>query len=70
VTAVTVAEVVVLGGAAYALAGLLFGVWFVTTRLGRFDPAARGTSVWFRLLLLPGCVALWPLLAVQWRNRP
>lgn len=61
----TVAEVIVTGGAVYALVGLLFGVWFVTIGVTRFDPAARGTSPLFRLLILPGCVALWPLLAVK-----
>jgi hypothetical protein len=30
------------------------------------DPAARGTSVFFRLLILPATVAFWPFLAAKW----
>jgi hypothetical protein len=26
----------------------------------------KGTSIAFRLLILPGTVAFWPLLAVRW----
>lgn len=60
------AELVVAGAAGYLLAGLVFGLAFVTVGVGRIDPAARGTSVAFRVLILPGAVALWPFLAVKW----
>jgi hypothetical protein len=51
---------------AYLACGLLFGSAFIIVGAGKVDPAARGTSVLFRLLILPGTVALWPLLAIQW----
>lgn len=63
-------EVVQLAAGGYLLAGLLFGLAFVTVGVSRLDPAARGTSPAFRLLILPGCVALWPVLAVRWLARP
>ncbi len=49
----------------YLLLGLGFAVPFVVAGVGKIDPhAARGT--WgFRVLILPGTVFLWPLLA--WR---
>ena len=53
----------------YLLAGFLFGVAFVTRGVSRIDPAARGTSAAFRLLILPGSVVLWPLLAGKWVTR-
>jgi hypothetical protein len=52
--------------AVYLLAGLLFGVAFLAVGVSRIDPAARGTSVRFRLLILPGTIALWPILATKW----
>jgi hypothetical protein len=55
--------------AAYLLAGLGFGLTFVTVGVTRLDHAARGTSWVFRALILPGSVALWPLLAVKWARR-
>jgi hypothetical protein len=54
----------VVGG--YALAGVVFALAFVTVGVARLDPAARGTSWSFRVLILPGSAALWPLLAVKW----
>jgi hypothetical protein len=50
----------------YLTSGLLFGVAFVAVGVSRLDAAARGTSIMFRVLILPGTMALWPLLAGQW----
>lgn len=52
----------------YALLGLLFAVAFVSVGVTRVDAAARGTGLGFRLLILPGVVALWPLLLQRWRQ--
>lgn len=61
-----VAQTILVALLAYAACGLAFAVAFVTVGAARLDPAARGTSIAFRLLLLPGAAALWPLLAVRW----
>jgi hypothetical protein len=50
----------------YGGIGLLFGLAFVAFGIQRIDPAARGAGWGFRLLVLPGVVALWPLLAARW----
>jgi hypothetical protein len=50
----------------YALAGLAFAVFFVARGAGRMDPAARDGTWGFRLIILPGVAALWPLLAWRW----
>jgi hypothetical protein len=50
----------------YGTCGLAFGAIFVTVGVGRLDHAARGAPVTFRLIILPGVVAAWPILAVQW----
>ena len=58
---------------AYLALGLVFAIVFVTRGVQRIDPAADGAPVGFRLLILPGCAALWPLLAWRWlrgKNRP
>lgn len=59
-------EAVVRLAAIYALLGLLFGGVFVLAGVGRLDPAARGAGWGFRLLILPGVAALWPLLLLRW----
>ena len=50
----------------YLLAGLLFGVAFVVRGIERADRGAAGATVGFRLIVLPGVVALWPLLLRRW----
>jgi hypothetical protein len=51
---------------AYAGIGVAFAIAFAARGAGVVDPAARGAPVGFRLLLIPGAVALWPLLGVRW----
>lgn len=46
----------------YLAIGLCFALVFVGVLVGRIDPATRGTGWGFRLLILPGAAALWPLL--------
>ena len=52
--------------AAYGAIGILFAVAFVTRGICRVDPVAKGAPPGFRLIVLPGAAALWPLLAVRW----
>jgi len=55
--------------ALHALAGLGFAASFLPRRIERVDAGARGSSWAFRLLILPGVVALWPLLWARTRGR-
>lgn len=50
----------------YAALGLLFAVAFIARGAARVDPQAVGGSWGFRLAILPGAIALWPLLARRW----
>jgi len=52
--------------ALYAAAGFVFALAFLTVGISRIDPAARGSGLGFRLTILPGVVALWPLMLVRW----
>jgi hypothetical protein len=52
--------------AIYASAGFVFGIAFVTTGIARLDPAAKGSSWGFRVIILPGVAALWPWLLTRW----
>ena len=65
-----VAEVLLLIALAYVLCGLAVGVPFVLCGVERVDEAARGASFGFRLLILPGTIALWPLMATKWIKAP
>lgn len=53
---------------AYLAAGLLFAVPFVRSGVGRIDPVAKEAGWRFRVLILPGTIALWPLLMMRLRR--
>jgi hypothetical protein len=50
----------------YTALGVAFALAFVTVGVSRADSQAAGSSIAFRLLVLPGSVALWPLLLRRW----
>ena len=50
----------------YAAIGIVFAIPFVLRGAGRIDPNAVHGSRGFRVLIFPGSVALWPLLALRW----
>lgn len=61
-----IAEIVLWVFGFYLLIGLAVGVPFVWRGVNKVDAAAQGTSVTFRLVILPGCVVLWPLILQRW----
>lgn len=50
----------------YAALGLIFAIPFALRGVDRVDPAAHGASWGFRVLIVPGAVAFWPLLLRRW----
>ncbi len=52
---------------AYAALGVLFAAVFLSRGIQRVDPGAQGSGWGFRLTVLPGVVAFWPLLLQRWR---
>ena len=63
---VRAAEVVVLLCTVYIASGLVFAPFFVWRGVGRIDPAAKGAGIGFRLVILPGVAALWPVMLRRW----
>jgi hypothetical protein len=55
--------------AVYAGLGLVFGVPFVWFGVQRVDSEAQGSGIGFRLLILPGVAAFWPMFLYRWRRR-
>jgi hypothetical protein len=51
---------------AYGLAGVVFAVAFVTIGIQRVDSVAEHAPLGFRLIVLPGVAAFWPLMLVRW----
>jgi hypothetical protein len=52
----------------YLACGLVFAVPFVFGGVQRMDPHATRGSWGFRLLIVPGTMAFWPLLLRRWKQ--
>ena len=50
----------------YTGIGIAFAILFVAVGVSRIDPVAKGAGLGFRLLILPGATALWPILLIRW----
>jgi hypothetical protein len=63
---VTIVEGALLALATYIAIGAILAVPFLIFGVGRVDPAAKGAPFLFRVLVIPGVVALWPLMLRRW----
>ena len=61
-----VASTIVVSVMAYLGVGLVFAVPFLARGAGAVDEDARAGSLGFRVMILPGVAALWPLLLRRW----
>ena len=50
----------------YAGLGLVFAGAFVWFGVQRLDSEAQGSGAGFRLLILPGVAAFWPMFLYRW----
>ena len=62
----TLAKLFVYALGVYAALGLMFSVLFVWIGVQRLDSEAQGSGVGFRLLILPGVAAFWPMFLQRW----
>jgi hypothetical protein len=67
----TFAHALVLAVELYLAVGLAFGLFFAWRWVERVDPSAHSGTWGFRCLIVPGCTALWPWLALRllWRGK-
>ena len=52
----------------YLAIGLLFSIPFVAKGVGKNDPAVQGSTIGFRLIIIPGVILLWPVLVRRWMS--
>ena len=61
-----ITEILLIIAAVYLLGGLAFAIPFALVGVAKIDPHAAHGSWGFKLLILPGTIFLWPLLARRW----
>jgi hypothetical protein len=64
----TLAKAFVYSLETYVGLGLIFAVPFVWFGVHCLDSEAQGPGVGFRLLILPGGAAFWPMFLYRWRR--
>ncbi len=64
----TFANLLFVALAAYAAVGVVVGLALHAGGLRRIDPAVSRAGWWFRALITPGLVALWPWMLSRWRR--
>jgi uncharacterized membrane protein YphA (DoxX/SURF4 family) len=64
----TIVSILLTAAGFYLLAGLLFALLFLWKGISKVDEDAAGSGVFFKILVLPGVVALWPVLLLKWKN--
>ena len=52
--------------AAYAAVGVMFSIFLLLFGTTRIDNGVKNAGFGFRILILPGLIALWPLLLIRW----
>jgi uncharacterized membrane protein YphA (DoxX/SURF4 family) len=50
----------------YLIGGIIFAVIFIVKGVDKLDESARGSSIGFRIIIIPGTVIFWPLLLKKW----
>jgi len=61
-------SLLVYGFYGYLAIGLVTAVVVLTKAMKAIDPSTKGSTVTFKLIILPGVVALWPLIVRRWIN--
>lgn len=61
-----IARMLVGAVASYAVLGLGFALAFAARGVSRIDASARASTLGFRIAIVPGAAAFWPLLLRRW----
>jgi len=63
-------EIILIIVAVYLLVGVLFVIPFLIKGLNKIDEGAHGSTVGFKIIIIPGVIVLWPVLLSKWMRRP
>lgn len=55
--------------ATYLIAGVLFTFPFQWKGMNKIDEGVHGSTIGFRIIIVPGCILLWPVLWRRWVKR-
>jgi len=59
-------EMLLIMAAIYLLIGVLFVIPFLMKGLNKVDEGAHGSTIGFKIIIIPGVVVFWPVLLSKW----
>ena len=59
-------EILLIIAAIYLLVGVLFVIPFLMKGLNKIDEGAHGSTIGFKIIIIPGVIVFWPVLLSKW----
>ena len=59
-------ETLLIIAAVYLAVGVLFVIPFLIKGLNKVDEGAHGSTIGFKIIIIPGVIVLWPVLLSKW----
>jgi hypothetical protein len=53
----------------YFFVGIIIAAWFSFNKITKIDVAAKGTSFWFKLIIMPAGILLWPIVLLKLKGK-
>ena len=54
----------------YLVCGFVFSIIFSTTGINKVDEVAKGSTIGFRIIIIPGVIIFWVFLLRKWMHVP
>ena len=62
-------EILLIIVAVYLLVGVLFVIPFLMKGLNKVDEGAHGSTIGFKIIIIPGVIVFWPVLLSKWMKK-
>ena len=59
-------EVLLIIAAIYLALGVIFVIPFLMKGLNKVDEGAHGSTIGFKIIIIPGVIVFWPVLLKSW----
>jgi len=62
-------EIILIIVAVYLVLGVLFVIPFLMKGLNKIDEGAHGSTIGFKIIIIPGVIVFWPVLSSKWMKK-
>jgi hypothetical protein len=62
-------EVLLIIAAIYLVLGVLFVIPFLMKGLNKIDEGAHGSTIGFKIIIIPALIVFWPVLLSKWMKK-